>query len=203
MSEGINKIDLIKQLEDVRLQKKIEYYKKIEKEQVKQQSVKIEIKEYLDKSINKSYEECVIQKNEQEPLEECVEVEIKEYQKYLDRTCSINKSYEECMIQQNEDTDIILVYSIFEDFDTRILNKFYQKVNNTESDNLYTFYVCIKEISSTYDNINIELIINTLDLIKIDNQFVYILNKLNKLEYIKIIFQEFIKIINQIKPELN
>jgi hypothetical protein len=63
-------------------------------------------------------------------------------------------------------------------------------------------YISIKEISSTYENTNIELVINTIKLIDMNDYFIDVLRKLDKIDTIKIIFQEFIKVIDYIRPEL-
>jgi hypothetical protein len=77
-----------------------------------------------------------------------------------------------------------------------------QTIDNTELNNLYTFYVSIKEICTSFDNIDIELIISSLDFINMDYHFIDVLNKSNKLEHIRIIFKEFVKIIDKVKTFL-
>jgi hypothetical protein len=145
------------------------------------------------------------------------DVELKQYQEYLDKNDSIKDSYTECLCPENtypiNQSDInselfVIIFSIFEDIpieyvQKEIIDHFYNQINNSDLDDLYTFYISIKEISSTYDVIDIEIIFNTLNLIKMNYDFVKILDNKDKLEYIKIIFQEFIKIIDNIKPEFN
>ena len=103
---------------------------------------------------------------------------------------------------------LVIIVSIFEektyDFvQNTIITPFYQQINKSSFGDLYTFYISIKEFSCTYDSIDIDIIFITLNLIKMDHHFVEILDKSNKLEYIKIIFQEFLKIIDYFKPEFN
>jgi hypothetical protein len=145
------------------------------------------------------------------------DVELKQYQEYLDKNDSIKDSYTECLCPEDtypiNQSDInselfVIIFSIFEDIpieyvQKEIIDHFYNQINNSDLDDLYTFYISIKEISSTYDVIDIEIIFNTLNLIKMNYDFVKILDNKDKLEYIKIIFQEFIKIIDNIKPEFN
>lgn len=145
------------------------------------------------------------------------DIQLKQHQEYLEKNNDIKDSYTECLCpedtypisinQSNTNSDsFIIIFSIFEDIppeyiQKEIIDHFYDIINNSDLDDLYTFYISIKEISSTYDVIDIEIIFNTLDLIKMNYDFVKILDNKNKLEYIKIIFQEFIKIIDTIKPE--
>jgi len=110
------------------------------------------------------------------------------------------------------DESFIIIFSLFdhdnhEGFNTQkfvksIIDNFYDCVNKTELNNLYTFYVSIKEISTSFDNIDIELIISSLDFINMDYHFIDVLNKSNKLEHIRIIFKEFVKIIDKVKSFL-
>ena len=109
------------------------------------------------------------------------------------------------------DDSFVIIFNLFDkdnykDFNTlefvkSIIDNFYNSIIKTELNNLYTFYIFIKEIC-TIENIDIHIIISLLKLINMDCHFVDILNNFNKLEYIKIILKEFIKIIDKVKTFL-
>jgi hypothetical protein len=204
-----------KQLEEIRQIQSLKYNKKIEQEQLEEKKLK-EISLHEEKLEN--------EKLEQIKAEEQI---IKDHQEYLDkRSREDNKNNTEISINHLEDLNdlpinhledlndsLVIINSIFEDscqdndshvfVQETIINPFYNLVNNSNNDDLYTFYISIKEISSTYDTIDLELIFNTLILINMNCQFIKILNERNKLDYVKIIFQEFVKIIDYFKPEFN
>ena len=110
------------------------------------------------------------------------------------------------------DDSFVIIFCLFdhdnyEEFNTQdfvksIIDNFYNCVNNTELNNLYIFYISIKEICTTLDNIDIQLIISSLDFIKMDYHFIDVLNKSNKLEHIRVILKEFVKIIDKVKTFL-
>jgi hypothetical protein len=188
------------QMEEIRAIHRLKYQKKKE-----QEFKNVHDTEYVSKTDQITEQEIDTKiYNMQEKLET--------HQEYLEKNDSIKDSYTECLCPEdtypipiNQSESFIIIFSIFEDIpqeyvQKEIIDHFYNQVNNSDLDDLYTFYISIKEISSTYDVIDIEIIFNTLNLIKMNNEFVKILHNKNKLEYIKIIFQEFIKIIDIIKP---
>ena len=179
------------QIKEIREAHRLKYNKKIEQEEIE----------------NKKLDNIRLQKERHEN-ERQEELMCKKHQEYLDSLDALNKESNcpENNIPINE--SVIIISSIFEEqsFDfvqNSIINYLYDSINKSNFDELYIFYISIKEISSTYDKIYMELILNTLLLIKMNPHFIEILNESNKLEFIKIIFQEFIKIIDFIKPELN
>jgi hypothetical protein len=187
-------------------------------------------KEYIEEERihrdNQEIKEKQIHHDDREIKEE----QIKHDDQYYFEKYGVNKgkdSYIDCLCPENEikipmnhsellNDSFVIIFSIFDkvsyqteflngvhDFvQNTIINHLYYQINNSPIDELFTFYVSIKEILYT-DNINIDLIFNTLSLIKMDYRFVEILNKSGKQEYINIILQEFIKIIDHIKPEFN
>lgn len=188
-----------KQLEEVRLLQKLKYTKKKEQEQLE--------KNKLERLENERLEKI---KAEEKML--------KEHQEYLDkRSKENNKNSYSCPESETEipmnhldclNDSLVIIISIFEeqsyDFvQNTIITPFYHQINKSSFGDLYTFYISIKDFSCTYENIDIEIIFNTLNLIKMNHRFVEILDKSNKLEYIKIIFQEFVKIIDYLKPDFN
>ena len=102
----------------------------------------------------------------------------------------------------------VIIFSLFdednyEEFNTQdfvqsIIDNFYNCITTNRTD-IYTFYVSIKEFCTSIDDIDIQLVIFTLDLIKMNYHFIDVLNKSNKIEYIRIIFNEFVKIIDELK----
>jgi hypothetical protein len=175
---------------------------------------------YEKKKELESKNDHVVEQKQEHKIEHVVQQKdktLEKHQEYLEKNNTIKNSYTECLCPEDTypinqlDTNsesFIIIFSIFEDIppeyvQKEIIDHFYDQINNSDLDNLYTFYISIKEISSTYDVIDIEIIFNTLNLIKMNYDFVKILDNKNKLEYIKIIFQEFIKIIDIIKPIYN
>jgi hypothetical protein len=102
----------------------------------------------------------------------------------------------------------VIIFSLFdednyEEFNTQdfvqsIIDNFYNCITTNKTE-IYTFYVSIKEFCTSIDDIDIQLVIFTLELIKMDYHFIDVLNKSNKIEYIRIIFNEFVKIIDELK----
>lgn len=189
------------QIKEIREAQRLKYNKKIEQEEIENEkldNIRLQKESHENERIEKIRQEELMCKKHQEYLDS-LDVLNKE-KIYNDRICPDNN------LPINE--SVIIIFSIFEeqscDFvQNSILNHLHTSINNSNFDELYTFYISIKEISSTYDNIDIGLILNTLLLIKMNPHFIEILNQSNKLEYIKIIFQEFIKIIEFIRPEFN
>ena len=228
IEQSRKQLEEIRLLKSLKYNKKIEQ-ECLEKNKQEQEHYRLEkIKqEYLEKE---KLEEIRLY-NERQVKLKADELISKEHQEYLDRISNeenkgIKDSYTECLCPENEtiipmnhsdilNDSLVIILSIFENtmnsflndpqsfIQNLIINPFYQQINNTSIDNLYTFYISIKEMSSTFDDIDIELVFNTLSLINMNNHFAKVLNNSNKLEYIKIIFQEFIKIIDYIKPEFN
>lgn len=198
------------QLEEIRIKKNIEYNKKLERKL-------LEEKEQCDKEQHDK-EQCDKEQHEKEQLEKLnnnfENLRIKKHQEYLDGLSEKHDDKIKIPVNHLEyiNDSFVIIYSIFEEkieeFNTQnfvqnnILDKFYQQILISNLNNLYTFYVSIKEISSTYESVEIDLIYNIINLIKMDHTFVDILARLNELEYIKIIFQEFIKLIEHIRPEI-
>lgn len=169
--------DITKQLEEIRIKKSIEYNKKLE-----EQKMKDDIKP----------EKALYEKEEKE---------LTEHQEYLDKhTKSFNTNSE--IIEhydnnnKNLDESFIIINSIFNDkINVReLLNEFYQKLNHN---NIYIFYISITEI--IFNEITYDIIINILSLLDMDISFIDYLVETDKLNDVKIIFQEFIKIIERVK----
>ena len=171
--------DIAKQLEEIRKKKSFEYNKKLEEEELREQKIKddIKLKELLQK------------KEEQEIIK---------HQEYLDNEI---KSPEIINNNINDDLEesFLIINNIFKDnINVReLLNNFYQKLNH---DNLYIFYISITEI--IYNEISYDIIINILSLLDIDVNFIDYLVEIDKLNDIKIIFKEFIKLIESIKSDI-
>jgi len=196
------------------------------KEQIEEireiQRLKYQKKKELENK-NDNIDEHVVEQIQKPKIDHDVQTKdktIEKHQDYLEKNYKVKDSYTECLCPEdtypedtypedtypvNQSESFIIIFSIFEDIpqeyvQKEIIDHFYNQINHSDLDDSYTFYISIKEISSTYDVIDIEIIFNTLNLIKMNNEFVKILHNKNKLEYIKIIFQEFIKIIDSIKP---
>jgi hypothetical protein len=219
------RLEYNRKLERDYLEKKQLEVKKLEQitqEQNKKIQIKFEesqIKKHQEYLHQAQLEEIQIKKKLEREYSEKEQVEIKKLEQITqeqNKKTNILEETKETPIFNNiqilpEHLDyinesLIIILSIFEEenFESfikeEILNKFYQQIHNSDLNDLYIFYVSIKEISSTYDNIDIQALINTLNLINMDYNFVEVIDKLNKLEYIKIIFQEFIKLIDNIRP---
>ena len=114
------------------------------------------------------------------------------HQEYIDYSYSIIISlFNKDTIEQHNINDFVKNY---------ILYNFYENIQNIEKNILYIFYISIKEICSTYENTDIELIINTIKLINMNDYFIHVIKKSDNIDNIKIIFQEFIKLIDYIRP---
>jgi len=180
--------NIVKQLEEIRLEKSKKYNKKIEQEELSKSRQNTEL----------------LQKQHEHNLEE---LKIKSHQQQLEKE---NEATKTDIDQEYLNETIIMIVSIFEDNNhnesnisdfvkNEIVYNFYHRIINTNIDDLNSFYIFIQEISTTYDEISYELIVYSLSMINMDFSFLNMLVKLNKLEYIKIIFQEFINLINKLK----
>jgi hypothetical protein len=175
--------NITKQLEEIRLEKSKQYNKKIEQE-----------------------ERQIQLNNEKQHKHNLEELEIKNHQLQLEKEKTKNDI--PMIHEEYLDESILMIVSMFEDNNeinisefvkNKIVYNFYYKMMDTDIDNSYSFYIFIQEISTTYDEISYELIVNCLSMINMDFSFLNTLVKLNKLEYIKMIFLEFIKLMNNIK----
>jgi len=219
--EDLKKLQIEKsktQLEEINLHKNLDYKQTLTECQEEQL-----VKNKFEQSTLSSEHDKLVEQLEKS------KIEIKESAKQVKQAYKLKKlksnktflSYNHGEImnygkQNNDlsflDESFIIIFSLFdhdnyEGFNTQefvksIIDNFYDCVNKTELNNLYTFYVSIKEISTTFDNIDIELIISSLDFINMDYHFIDVLNKSNKLEHIRIIFKEFVKIIDKVKTFL-
>ena len=169
--------DIAKQLEEIRIKKSIEYNKKLEEQELKEQKIKDDIK----------LKELLYEKEQQEIIK---------HQEYLDNEIKLPKIIEKNNINNSLEESFIIINNIYNDkINVReLLNDFYQKLNH---DNLYIFYISITEI--IFNDITYDIIINILSLLDMDISFIDYLVEIDKLNDIKIIFQEFIKIIEQSK----
>lgn len=194
------------QLTKLRQEKHQEYLRKLEQEEnhEKEQQEKnrleyIEIKKHQEKLFNDDLKNC-----EQETHEVMINSQVQN-EESIKTGCNISLDH-----QEHLDYSYIVIISTFDEDDNirefvknNILYNFYEKIQNISISDLYIFYISIKEICSTYGEINIELVVNTLKIIDMNDYFIDVLNKLNKIDNIKIIFQEFINLINYFKPELS
>ena len=203
------------QLEEINLQKNLDY--------------KQTLTEYEQEQLVKNKSDQTTLSSEHDKLVDQLEkskIEIKESAKQVKRAYKLKDKKQFLSYNHGEiinpdkqindltflDDSFVIIFSLFDhdnheeyntqDFVKSIIDNFYNSINSIELNNLYIFYVSIKEISTTLDNIDIELIISSLDFIKMDYHFIDVLNKSNKLEHIRIIFKEFVKIIDKVKTFL-
>jgi len=203
------------QLDEIRQAKRIQYNNKKREEleektrldkieQIRIQDDKIRLDKIEQKRIqDKKYkdekykeEETMINKHQEYLNNSLEKITIKKHQEYLDDSLVIIYSILENCKYENKKIDCDFI-------NNAIVKHFYHQVTTAKIDDLYIFYVNLKKlfISGNIDD-DIKLIINTFDLINFNCKFVDILHKSNKLEYIEIIFQEFIKIIEHINPNM-
>ena len=205
------------QLNEMRQKKHQEYLKRLELEEFEEKKLEkerieknrledLEIKEYQDKLYQEELEAL-----RQKKLEEYEETLLKKPDNYNPEQVDINIPFQH---REYIDYSYSVIISLFDEDNNEgrnmdefvknyILYYFYEKIQNTNIDDLYIFYVSIKEICSTYETTNIELVVNTIKLINMNDYFIDVIRKSDRIDNIKIIFQEFIKLIDNIRPELS
>ena len=199
MTEVVKENDLHKQLEEIRLLKSQRYNKKMAAEEMKEQTnIQVSQQDINDDSL-KTFEELEnINENSSSSDDEAImnhQTKLNS-EKPIDHLTILNDSFVTIFSLFDEDN--------YEDYNTQkfiqfIIDDFYNSIKKSNIDDLYTFYVSIKEICTSIDNIDIQLVVFSLDLIKMDYHFIDVLNKSNKIEYIRIIFNEFVRIIDELK----
>jgi len=216
------------QLNEMRQKKHQEYLKRLEREELEQKKLEqekerldknrleeLEIKEYQDKLNQEELEILRLKKLEEYESDGLNNIE-KETKKMRQENNLEQESYINIPLNHQEYIDYShsIIVSLFDEdinedcninefVKNYILYHFYEKIQNTNNDNLYIFYISIKEICSTYENINIELVVNTIKLIDMNDYFIDVIRKSDRIDNIKIIFQEFVKLIDFIRPDLS
>ena len=220
MTEVLKENDLHKQLEEIRLLKSQKYNKKMEVKEHKilDKEHNFDDQKILDNKIKKERDDQEVKnKIEQTKLLNEHEKIVEELNNVKDNnilnetitdhqpTLTLDKPMNHSTILNDS---FVIIFSLFdednyEEFNTQdfvqsIIDNFYNCITTNRTD-IYTFYVSIKEFCTSIDDIDIQLVIFTLDLIKMNYHFIDVLNKSNKIEYIRIIFNEFVKIIDELK----